>query len=132
MGPDRIPVHLLRIALPYLVEPLTFAYNLCNVLNKTSFLPHLRLQHLFLSQSQMIDQILIFLDKYRYYRSWQNLLITTSKYTYSITWKAIIYFMSFNQVYESTGWSEKLRTRVLFYCCFNFKYFCIMFSITEQ
>ena len=29
MGPDDIPAHLLKIALPYIVEPLTYIYNLC-------------------------------------------------------------------------------------------------------
>ena len=29
MGPDKIPPYLLKLALPYIIEPLTFAYNLC-------------------------------------------------------------------------------------------------------
>ena len=29
MGPEKIPVHLLKLALPYIVEPLTYVYNLC-------------------------------------------------------------------------------------------------------
>ena len=29
MGLDKIPVHLLKLALPYIVEPLTYVYNLC-------------------------------------------------------------------------------------------------------
>lgn len=29
MGPDKIPVRLLKLSLPYIVEPLTFIYNLC-------------------------------------------------------------------------------------------------------
>ena len=29
MGPEKIPVHLLKLALPYIVEPLTYIYNLC-------------------------------------------------------------------------------------------------------
>ena len=29
MGPDKIPPKLLKLALPYIVEPLTFVYNLC-------------------------------------------------------------------------------------------------------
>lgn len=29
VGPDGIPVNLLKIALPYIIEPLTYAYNLC-------------------------------------------------------------------------------------------------------
>ena len=28
MGPEKIPVHLLKLALPYIVEPLTYIYNL--------------------------------------------------------------------------------------------------------
>ena len=29
MGPDDISTHLLKLILPYIIEPLTFAYNLC-------------------------------------------------------------------------------------------------------
>ena len=29
MGPDNIPTYLLKLALPYVVEPLTYIYNLC-------------------------------------------------------------------------------------------------------
>ena len=29
MGPEKIPVHLFKLALPYIVEPLTYVYNLC-------------------------------------------------------------------------------------------------------
>ena len=29
VGPDEIPVKLLKIALPHIIEPLTYAYNLC-------------------------------------------------------------------------------------------------------
>ena len=29
MGPDDIPTYLLKLALPYTVEPLTYIYNLC-------------------------------------------------------------------------------------------------------
>ena len=29
MGPEQIPVHLIKLALPYIVEPLTYLYNLC-------------------------------------------------------------------------------------------------------
>ena len=29
MGPEKIPVNLLKLALPYIVEPLTYVYNLC-------------------------------------------------------------------------------------------------------
>ena len=29
MGPDDIPARLLKPALPYIVEPLTYIYNLC-------------------------------------------------------------------------------------------------------
>ena len=29
MGPEQIPVHLIKLALPYIVEPLTYIYNLC-------------------------------------------------------------------------------------------------------
>ena len=29
MGPDKLPPTLLKLALPYIVEPLTFTYNLC-------------------------------------------------------------------------------------------------------
>ena len=29
MGPDNITPHLLKIALPYIVESLTYVYNLC-------------------------------------------------------------------------------------------------------
>ena len=29
VGPDEIPVNLIKIALPHIIEPLTYAYNLC-------------------------------------------------------------------------------------------------------
>ena len=29
MGPDNIPTYLLKLALPYVVESLTYIYNLC-------------------------------------------------------------------------------------------------------
>ena len=29
VGPDEIPVNLLKIALPHIIEPLTYVYNLC-------------------------------------------------------------------------------------------------------
>ena len=29
MGPDDVPARLLKLALPYIVEPLTYKYNLC-------------------------------------------------------------------------------------------------------
>ena len=29
VGPDGIPVNLLKVALPHIIEPLTYAYNLC-------------------------------------------------------------------------------------------------------
>ena len=29
MGPDYIPTYLLKLALPYVVESLTYIYNLC-------------------------------------------------------------------------------------------------------
>ena len=29
MGPDNIPVKLLKIAIPFIIGPLTYAYNLC-------------------------------------------------------------------------------------------------------
>ena len=29
MGPDKIPPVLLKLALPFIIEPLTYSYNLC-------------------------------------------------------------------------------------------------------
>ena len=29
MGPEQIPIHLIKLALPYIVEPLTYIFNLC-------------------------------------------------------------------------------------------------------
>ena len=29
MGPDNIPIYLLKLALPYVVEPLTYICDLC-------------------------------------------------------------------------------------------------------
>ena len=29
MGPDNLPTYLLKLALPYIVEPLSYIYNLC-------------------------------------------------------------------------------------------------------
>ena len=29
MGPDNIPIHLLKLAIPYIVDSLTHIYNLC-------------------------------------------------------------------------------------------------------
>ena len=47
MGPDNMPTHLLKLALSYVVEPLTYIYNLCikknafNKLFKTAKVIHL-------------------------------------------------------------------------------------------
>ena len=36
MGPDNIPTCVLKLALPYVVEPLTYIYNIC-ILKKCIF-----------------------------------------------------------------------------------------------
>lgn len=41
MGPEQIPVHLIQLALPYIVEPLTYIFNLC--IEKNTFPSSLRI-----------------------------------------------------------------------------------------